>query len=173
MKKSGYRFHLWLGLFVWLGLSLSVSAAQAQSGFLSDWTWGYWGNSREDSRMTREQIIAREGYCPTGGCVLRLDRVEIKPDNARRGATLLLKTTYTILTPEQVAMPVAITREIFFQGKSLGKTKSIETRRNNGTWTQEINFTLPATAAAGIYRLVTRISTGYGTAQDSTDFQVN
>jgi hypothetical protein len=173
MKKSGYRCHLWLGLLLWLGLSLSVSAAQAQSRFLSDWTWGYWGNSREDSRMGREQLIAREGYCPTGGCVLRLDRVEIKPDHARRGATLLLKTTYTILTPEQVAMPVAITREIFYQGKSLGKTKSIETRRNNGTWTQEINFTLPASAAPGIYRLVTRISTGYGTAQDSTDFQVD
>jgi hypothetical protein len=173
MKKSGHRFHLMLGVLVWLGLSLSVAAAQAQTGFLSDWTWGYWGASREDSLLGREQVIAREGYCPTGGCVLRLDRVEIKPDNARRGATLLLKTTYTILTPEKIAMPVAITREIFYQGKSLGKTKSIETRRNNGTWTQEINFTLPATAAPGIYRLVTRISTGYGTAQDSTDFQVN
>jgi hypothetical protein len=173
MKKSRYRYHLWLGLLVWLGLSLSVSAAQAQSRFLSDWTWGYWGNSREDSILGREQLIHREGYCPTGGCVLRLDRVEIKPDNARRGATLLLSTTYTILTPEKVAMPVAITREIFYQGKSLGKTKSIESRRNNGTWTQEINFTLPATAAPGLYRLVTRISTGYGTAQDSTDFQVD
>jgi hypothetical protein len=123
--------------------------------------------------MGREEIIAREGYCPTGGCVLRLDRVEIKPHQARKGATLVLSTTYTILTPEQVAMPVAITREIFYHGKSLGKTKSIETRRYNGTWTQEINFTLPATAASGIYRLVTRISTGYGTAQDSTDFQVD
>jgi len=172
MKKSGYRFHVWLGLFVWLGVSFSVAAAQAQPGFLNDWTWGYWGASREESRQGREQIIAREGYCPTGGCVLRLDRVEIKPNQARKGANLLLSTTYTILTPEQIALPVAITREIFFHGKSLGKTKSIETRRYNGTWTQEINFTLPADAAPGFYRLVTRISTGYGTAQDSTDFQV-
>jgi hypothetical protein len=173
MKKSGYCFHLWLGVIVWLGISLSVSAAGAQSSFLKDWTWGYWGNAREDSMLGREQLIAREGYCPTGGCVLRLDRVEVKPNQARRGATLLLSTTYTILTPEQVGMPVSITREIFYHGKSLGKTKSIETRRYNGTWTQEINFTLPATAAPGIYRLVTRISTGYGTAQDSTDFQVD
>jgi hypothetical protein len=173
MKKNGYRYQVWLGLLLWLGLSLSVSVAQAQPGFFSDWTWGYWGTSREDSRMGREDIIAREGYCPTGGCVLRLDRVEVKPDRARKGATLLLSTTYTILTPEQVALPVAISREIFYQGKSLGKTKSIETRRLNGTWTQEINFTLPATAASGIYRLITSITTGYGTAQDTTDFQVD
>jgi len=172
MKKSGCRFHVWLGLLVWLGVAFSITAAQAQPRFLDDWTWGYWGASREESRLGREQIIAREGYCPTGGCVLRLDRVEVKPPQARKGATLLLSTTYTILTPEQIALPVAISREIFFQGKSLGKTKSIETRRYNGTWTQEINFTLPASAAPGVYRLVTRISTGYGAAQDSTDFQV-
>ena len=38
----------------------------------------------------------------------------------------MLTTTYTILTPEQVALPVAITREIFYHGKSLGKPKARE-----------------------------------------------
>ena len=122
--------------------------------------------------MGREDIIAREGYCPTGGCVLRLDKVDVRPNRARRGATLQLSTTYTILTPEQVAMPVAITREIFYQEKSLGRTKSIESRVYNGTRTQYIDFTLPANAAPGIYQLITKISTGYGTAHDRTDFQV-
>jgi hypothetical protein len=85
----------------------------------------------------------------------------------------MLSTTYTILTPEQVSLPVAITREIFYQGKSLGRTKSMESRVYNGTRTQEIPFTLPATAAPGIYELITKISTGYGTAQDRTEFQVD
>ena len=173
MQKHGYCYQVWLSLLLVVGLSLSVSTAQAQSGFLSDWTWGYWGASREESRQGREDIIAREGYCPTGGCVLRLDKVEVKPNRARKGATLQLSTTYTILTPEQVALPVAITREIFYQGKSLGRTKSIESRVYNGTRTQEIDFTLPADAAPGIYQLITKITTGYGTAQDRTDFQVD
>jgi len=173
MRKNGYRYQAWLSVLLWLGLSLVISVPRGQSGPMDDYTFGFWGASREDSRLGREDIIAREGYCPTGGCVLRLDKVEVKPNRARRGATLLLSTTYTLLTPEQVAIPVAITREIFYQEKSLGRTKSIESRVYNGTRTQEIDFTLPANAAPGIYQLITKISTGYGTAQDRTDFQVD
>jgi hypothetical protein len=173
MQKNGYRYQVCLSVFLWLGLSLVISVPQGQSGPLDDFTFGFWGNSREESRMGREDIIAREGYCPTGGCVLRLDKVEVKPNRARKGATLRLSTTYTILTPEQVALPVAITREIFYHEKSLGRTKSLESRVYNGTRTQEIDFTLPADAAPGIYQLVTKITTGYGTAQDRTDFQVD
>jgi hypothetical protein len=172
MRKYRFGYLLWLSLILLAGLSLNVPEARTRSGFFSDYTFGFWGTPREESRMGREDIIAREGYCPTGGCVLRLDKVEIRPNRVRRGGTTLLSTTYTILTPEQVALPVAITREIFYQGKSLGRTKSIESRVYNGTRTQEINFTLPATAAPGIYQLVTKITTGYGTAQDRTDFQV-
>ena len=173
MRKNGFFYLGWLGLTLWLGLSLPVSVAQAQGGFFNDFTFGFYGNNRESQRLNREDVIAREGYCPTGGCVLRLDKVEVKPNRIRRGGTVLLSTTYTILTPEQVALPVAITREIFYQGKSLGQTKSMESRVYNGTRTQEINFTLPANAAPGIYQLITKISTGYGTAQDRTDFQVD
>jgi hypothetical protein len=173
MTHHRYHYPIWLSLFVWLGLSLAISVPQGQSGPLDDYTFGFWGASREESRLGREDIIAREGYCPTGGCVLRLDKVEVKPNRARRGATLLLSTTYTLLTPEQIAIPVAITREIFYQEKSLGRTKSIESRVYNGTRVQQIDFTLPASAPAGIYQLITKISTGYGTAQDRTDFQVD
>ena len=173
MQKNGYRYQVWLSVLLWLGLSLVISVPRGQTGPLDDYTFGFWGASREESRLGREDIIAREGYCPTGGCVLRLDKVEVKPNRARRGATLRLATTYTILTPEQVGLPVAITREIFYQEKSLGRTKSIESRVYNGTRTQEIDFTLPANAAPGIYQLITKISTGYGTAQDRTDFQVD
>jgi hypothetical protein len=172
MQKIGFRYQAGLSVLMWLALSLALFVPLGQAGPLDNFTFGFYGNNRESLRLNREDVIAREGYCPSGGCVLRLDRVTIKPDHARKGATLLLTTTYTILTPAQVALPVVITREIFYHGKSLGQTKSIETRRQNGTWTQEINFTLPTNAASGIYRLETKITTGYGTAMDNTDFQV-
>jgi hypothetical protein len=174
MQKNERHYPLWLSLILCLGLFLSVSPVQAQPGrFLNDYTFGFWGNTREQSTLGREDLIAREGYCPTGGCVLRLDQVEVKPNRAKRGDTLLLSTTYTILTPEQVALPVSITRDIYYQGKSLGRTKSVDMRRQNGTWTQEINFTLPASATPGTYTLVTSINTAYGTARDTTEFQVD
>jgi hypothetical protein len=173
MKKNRNRHRVWLGLMLAAALMASGSPARAQSGFLSDWTWGYFGATREESRLGREDIIAREGYCPTGGCVLRLDRVEIRPNRVRKGGTVRLATTYTILTPEHIAIPVSITREIFYLGKSLGQTKSMESRVYNGTRIQQVDFTLPGNAAPGIYQLITKISTGYGTAQDRTDFQVD
>lgn len=172
-----------LGYLVCLGLILLLAVwgggFQAQAQFrrfmdqtVGDFTWGLYGGSREYSRLGREDAVAREGYCPTGGCVLRLDDVAVRPSSARKGDTLVLSTTYTVLTPEQVDIPIAITREIIFQGKSLGRTKSIDTRQANGRWTQEVDFTLPKDALAGDYTLRTRVSTGYGMDQKDTQFQV-
>jgi hypothetical protein len=160
-----------------IGLMCIILAAWTVPGAslefpLNGKNWAIWGSTRETSRLGREQTVARENYCPTGGCVIRLDRVSVHPPRARAGDTLLLTTSYTLLTPEQVAIPITITREIFFHGTSLGKTKSMETRRLNGTWDQEINFSLPADAKPGTYTLVTIVNTGYGRSQKTVEFQV-
>jgi len=163
-----------LSLLILLGIFLVAADATAQvvKTPAGEFTWGYFGGSRESQGMSREDVIAKEGACPTGGCVLRLDQVEVRPARARQGATLALTTTYAILTPEQQAIPVAITREILFQGKVLGKTKSFESRVLNGSWTQEVDFTLPADARPGVYTLRTRVSTGYGAEQKDVTFEV-
>ena len=85
---------------------------------------------------------------------------------------MVLATTYTIMTPDAVAIPVAITRDISFQGKSLGRTRSMESRKLNGTWVQEVDFTLPANARPGVYTLKTKVSTGYALSEKETQFQV-
>ena len=41
--------------------------------------WGVYNGDREASRLGREEIVARENYCSTSGCVLRLDGVEVRP----------------------------------------------------------------------------------------------
>ena len=84
MRKYGYRHLVRLSLMLLIGLAVNVPEARTQPGFLSDYTFGFWGTSREESRLGREDIIAREGYCPSGGCVLRLDKVEVKPNRARK-----------------------------------------------------------------------------------------
>ncbi|HEY9074278.1 MAG TPA: hypothetical protein VIN67_09125 [Desulfobaccales bacterium] len=96
----------------------------------------------------------------------------MRPDRAKAGQTMILSTTYTILTPDAVAIPVAIKRNILFQGHSLGQTRNIESRKLNGTWVQKVDFTLPATAKPGTYILKTRVSTGYSMEQKDLDFQV-
>jgi len=163
-----------LSLLILLGLFYANTEGTAQviKTPLGEYTWGYFGGSRESQGMSREDVIARVGSCPTGGCVLKLDEVKVRPARARKGDTLTLSTVYSILTPEQQALPVAISREIFFQGKALGQTKSIESRRLNGSWTQEIDFTLPADARPGVYTLRTKVSTGYGAEQKDVTFEV-
>lgn len=138
----------------------------------SEFAWSNWGAGREDMQLSREDAIARYNYCPTGGCVVRLESVEVKPSRAFKGETLTLATTYTILTPEQLAIPISISREVFFQGKSLGRTKDYDARNFNGTWTQRADFPLPANAAPGIYSIVTRVNTAYGSDQKTLEFSV-
>ncbi len=171
-RKSRY---VWLGLMVWLGALWGVHAAGAQQIFDADSAWGNfrWGQPRETRSSTREAAVAKYNYCPTGGCVLRLDSVQVRPFRARKGESLTLTTDYTILTPEQTVIPVSISREIFFQGKSLGKTKEMESRKANGTWTQEISFSLPANAAPGDYTVVTTVSAPYGMDSKNAQFIVD
>jgi hypothetical protein len=173
IRRNSLAYLVLAGL---IGLTFGLTQAGAQSRLLDrtwgDYQWGIYGGNREASRMGREEIVARENYCSTSGCVLRLDGIEVRPSKCRSGQTVDLATTYTILTPDAVAIPVAISRDILFQGKSLGKTKDIESRRLNGTWSQEIDFTVPKDAVPGIYTLKTKVTTGYGSDQKETQFRV-
>jgi hypothetical protein len=164
-----------LSLLILLGLVYAPIEAGAQGikTPVGKITWGYFGGSRESQGMSREDVIVREGSCPTGGCILKLNSVEVQPAKAHKGDTLTLTTTYTILTPEQAALPVSISRQIFFEGKALGQTKSIDSRRLNGSWTQKVEFTLPADARPGVYTLRTQVTTGYASAQKDVTFEVN
>jgi len=169
------RRYGWLGLalLLCLGAAGMAAPAGAQPIFTGDTPWGFrWGEPRETRAATREEAVARYNYCPTGGCVLRLDSVQVRPLRARKGEGLTLTTVYTILTPEQTSIPVSISREIFFKGKSLGKTKEMESRKANGTWTQEVNFSLPDNATPGDYTMVTTVSAPYGMDSKNAQFSV-
>jgi len=131
-----------------------------------------WDRWQTQKRQAREEVVARYNYCPTGGCVIRLENVQINPVRASKGDTLTLTTTYTILTPENVPIPLTISRELFYQGKSLGRVQAMNADNKNGTYVQNIDFTLPADAAPGTYTVVTRVTTGYGMDEKSLEFKV-
>jgi len=171
MVKYGNRL---LAGFIVLMLFKAAGCASdtAVKSAVGEFTYSNWGQYRQEMQLSREDAVARYNYCPTGGCVVRLESVDVKPSRAYKGESLILTTAYTILTPEQVAIPVTISREIFFKGKSLGKTEQFADRNFNGTWKQQASFSLPPNAAPGIYTVVTRISTGYGSDKKSIDFTV-
>ena len=131
-----------------------------------------WDRYQTQKTEEREATIARHNYCPTGGCVIRLEEVKLQPIEVPPGATLTLTTKFTILTPENLPIPVTISREVVFQGKSLGRVKAMNSDNKNGTYVQDLNFTLPRDVVPGVYTLVTRVSTGYGMDQKSLEFYV-
>ena len=132
-----------------------------------------WGTYNDVVRQTREDAAAKHNYCPTSGCVIRLDKLAVTPQQVQRGRYAAIALTYTILTSENTGIPVTISREIFYQGRSLGKTTSRNMRTPNGTFDQEVAFTLPDNSPSGQYTLKTRISTGFGQDEKSVDFTVN
>jgi hypothetical protein len=162
----------------WLGVLLVLGIVMGGGGWVFNPSGEpgkgiVWTRYQTQKTEEREAAVARQNYCPTGGCVIRLEEVQLKPTRAARGGTLTLTTKYTILTPENVPIPITISRELLFGNKSLGRVKAMNANNTNGTYVQSLDFTLPADAAAGLYTLVTRVSTGYGMDEKRLEFSVN
>jgi hypothetical protein len=132
-----------------------------------------WGTYKTEMRQEREAAVAKQNYCPTSGCVIRLEKLAITPKRVQRGRTASIGLTYTILTADNIGIPVTINREMFYQGKSLGKTTSKNMRTPNGTFDQDVAFTLPANSTPGLYTLKTQVVTGYGQDEKSIAFTVD
>jgi hypothetical protein len=132
-----------------------------------------WGTYNDIRREDRESAAAKHNYCPTGGCVVRLDKLAITPNRIQRGRYATLTLSYTILTADDIGVPVTISREIIYQGRSVGKTSSRNMRTPNGTFDQELAFNLPENSPPGKYTLKTKISTGFAQDEKSIDFTVD
>lgn len=161
----------------WLGILLIFLLVSGATGWVINPSQKpgrgvVWTRYQTQKRQAREEAVARYNYCPTGGCVVRLEEVQIKPVRATRGDTLTLVTTYTILTPENVPIPLTISRELLLGEKSMGRVQAFNANNKNGTYVQDIDFTLPADAATGTYTVVTRVSTGYGMDEKRLEFTV-
>lgn len=156
---------------IFLGMLLALSACE--TGVRTPIGDIYWTQFQQQRQAAREEAAARYNYCPEGGCVIRLESVQVEPAAPRRGGTLTVITSYTLLTADEVPIPVTVSRELLLGNKSLGKIKEISTSNPNGTWTQRVDFPLPADAGPGTYTLVTRIHTPYGFDSKNTPFTVN
>jgi len=162
----------------WLGFILVVLMILGGGGWVfnpSNKPGGgiVWNRFQTQKIQEREAAVAKHNYCPTGGCLIRLDEVELQPVKVFRGDTLTLTTKYTLLTPENVPIPITISRELVYKGKSLGRVKAMNSNNKNGTYVQSLNFTIPPDAEPGIYTLVTRVSTGFGMGEKKLEFLVN
>jgi hypothetical protein len=176
-----------VGKFLWAAMVLLLIAGSqegwGQAGGPGNWEFfasptrnpvePRWGSYSDIRRYEREEAAARANYCPTSGCVIRLDRLAVTPKRVSRGQPVRLDLTYTILTADDVGIPVTISRELFFQGVSVGKSSARNLRTPNGTFEQRVEFTLPPASKPGTYTLKAVISTGYGQDEKTVEFRVD
>jgi hypothetical protein len=65
-----------------------------------------------------------------------------------------------------------LVREIRYQGNLVGSPYQTTVTNNNGGFNDTVTYSLPNNATPGVYTVVTRLSSNYGTSQREASFSV-
>ncbi len=145
----------------------------AAAGGLLGAVGGYLYAEHRNSETRSSQAAAQAyNYSPSQGNVVAIDRVDVSPSTVSPGHQVNLGTTYTILTPSNTPVSVNIIREVRYGGQLLGQPYQTTVSNANGTFTDNVAYSLPSNATRGNYTVTTRVVSSYGTSQRDAYFSV-
>ncbi len=127
---------------------------------------GHYAYDQKRTEAAAQQQYAYD-YNQSKTNLVRIDDVFASPTTVRRGGTVDLSTTYTVLGPRGATMEVIETREIRRAGELLGKPQ-VTVERQGGTYTSRLPLTLPRRAQRGVYTVYATIQSGG--SSDSREF---
>ena len=118
------------------------------------------GHYAYDENRTEEEAKQQYdyNYNQSEATLVRIEGAFASPSSVRRGGTIDLSTTYTVLGPQGATMDVTETREIRKEGGELTGKPQVTVQRQGGTYTSRVPLTLPSDAQKGTY-------TGYASIQ--------
>ena len=148
----------------WVG-----AAAGGVAGALGGYLYAEHRNSQARSSQAAAQAY---NYTPTQGNVVSIDRVDANPSTVGPGQQVQLGMTYTILTPDNQPVAVTLVREVRFGGSTVGQPYQTTVNNANGTYTDQVAYSLPGNATPGTYTVPSRITSTYGNAQRDGNFTV-
>jgi hypothetical protein len=128
--------------------------------------------SHRNSEIRSSQAAAQAYNYQGQGNVVSVDNVTASPSMARPGQQVMLGADYTILTPENVPVSATLVREIRYQGNLVGSPYQTSVTNANGTFNDTVTYSLPNNATPGVYTVVTRLNSSYGTSQRQASFTV-
>jgi hypothetical protein len=128
--------------------------------------------SHRNSEIRSAQAAAQMNNYQGQGNVVNVDNVVASPPVARPGQQIMLGVDYTILTPDNAPVSATLVREIRYQGSPLGSPHQTTVSNSNGSFQDNVTYSLPNNATPGVYTVVTRLSSNYGTSQRETSFTV-
>ena len=128
--------------------------------------------SHRNSEIRSAQAAAQvHGYQGQGN-VVSVDNVTASPGMVSPGQQIMLGMDYTILTPDNMPVSATLVREIRYQGNPVGSPYQTTVTNSNGSFNDSVSYSLPNNATPGVYTVVTRLMSNYGTSQREASFTV-
>jgi hypothetical protein len=128
--------------------------------------------SHRNSEIRSSQAAAQAYNYQGQGNVISVDTVTASPGMARPGQQITLGVDYTILTPDNQPVSANLVREIRYQGNLVGSPYQTTVTNANGGYNDTVTYSLPGNATPGVYTVVTRLNSNYGTSQREASFSV-
>lgn len=132
---------------------------------------GHYGYDQTRSEQQAQQQY-NYNYNQAQANLVRLESVKASPRSVRRGGTVDLMATYTVLGPQGATMDVIETREIRRGGELQGKPQ-ITVQRQGGTFESKVPLNLPSDAPKGTYVVATTVQSGGSSDTRESTFEVN
>jgi len=144
----------------------------AATGAIVGGVGGYLYAQHRNSQI-RESRAAAQAYNYSGqGNVVAVDNVSASPSVVSPGQQVNLAMTYTILTPSNAPVSVTLVREVRLGGSLLGQPYQTTVSNANGTFSDNVAYSLPSNASPGSYTVTSRVVSSYGTSQRDGYFSV-
>jgi hypothetical protein len=120
----------------------------------------------------RNAAVQQYNYNPSQGVLVDVGQATATPTVARPGQAVNMAMTYTILTPNSAPAQVTLYREVRQNGQTVGQPHGVEVMNQNGTFQDQVAFTVPPNAPPGLYTVSNRVMTSYGSAERTSSFTV-
>lgn len=128
--------------------------------------------SHRNSEIRSSQAAAQAYNYQGQGNVVSVDSVTASPSTVRPGQQVNLGMNYTILTPANTPVSVTLVREIRYQGNLVGSPYQTTVSNANGSFNDNVSYSLPNNATPGSYTVTSRVTSSYGTSQRDAFFTV-
>jgi hypothetical protein len=128
--------------------------------------------SHRNSEIRSAQAAAQARGYQGQGNVVSVDNVTASPGMASPGQQIMLGMDYTILTPDNMPVSATLVREIRYQGSLVGSPYQTTVTNTNGSYNDNVTYSLPNNASPGVYTVVSRLMSNYGTSQRDASFTV-
>jgi len=128
--------------------------------------------SHRNSEIRSGQAAAQAHGYQGQGYVVSVDNVTASPGMVSPGQQIMLGVDYTILTPENMPVSATLVREMRYQGSPVGSPYQTTVTNTNGGYSDNVTYSLPGNATPGVYTVITRLSSNYGTSQREASFTV-